>query len=107
MLNDLFTDSRVTKVMHGADLYVQWLQRDFGIHRVSHSAQTPTRGVRILTDYAIMAGIYIVGLFDTGQAARVLECPSYSLAHLLKHYCGVNANKALQQHGVKRMSEQN
>ena len=26
-------------------------------------------------------GLYIVNLFDTGQAARVLEHPSYALAH--------------------------
>jgi len=37
-----------------------------------------------------------VGAFDTGQAARVLEMPSFSLAHLLKAYCGVSANKAYQ-----------
>ena len=70
VLNDLFTNPRVTKVMHGADSDVNWLQRDFGL--------------------------YIVGLFDTGQAARVLEFSSFALAHLLKHYCGVTANKAFQ-----------
>jgi len=71
---------------------VQWLQRDFGL--------------------------YIVNLFDTGQASRVLgtaiptefeakpkcllnssnpiDFPSYSLAFLLKHYCGVIAEKKYQ-----------
>ena len=46
-LNEVFTNPRITKVMHGADAALQWLQRDLGI--------------------------YVVGLFDTGQAARVLE----------------------------------
>ena len=69
-LNGVFTDARVTKVMHGADSDINWLQRDFGL--------------------------YVVGLFDTGQAARVLEMQSFALAHLLKHYCGVTANKAFQ-----------
>ena len=41
-LNEVFTNPRITKVMHGADAALQWLQRDLGI--------------------------YVVGLFDTGQA---------------------------------------
>lgn len=57
-LNEVLTNPRITKVMHGADREVAWLQRDFGL--------------------------YLVGLFDTGQAARVLEFPSYALAPLLK-----------------------
>ena len=58
------------QVMHGADSDIVWLQRDLGL--------------------------YVVGLFDTGQAARVLDLQSFALAHLLKHYCGVTANKAFQ-----------
>ena len=53
--------------MHGADSDVLWLQRDFGL--------------------------YVVALFDTGQAARVLQFSSYSLAYLLERYAGVAANK--------------
>ena len=34
-------------------------------------------------------GLYVVNLFDTGQAARVLSLPSAGLAFLLDHYCGV------------------
>ena len=34
-------------------------------------------------------GLYLVNLFDTGQAARVLSLPSAGLAFLLDHYCGV------------------
>ena len=46
VLNDVLTNPRVTKVMHGADSDVLWLQRDLGL--------------------------YLVGVFDTGQAARRL-----------------------------------
>jgi len=53
--------------MHGADWDVQWLQRDFGI--------------------------YVVNLFDTGQASRVLNLPRYSLSFLLQYCCNVQADK--------------
>lgn len=52
--------------MHGADRDILWLQRDFGV--------------------------YVVNMFDTGQAARVLDMPSFALAFLLKHYCRYNAS---------------
>ena len=65
-----FADPNKLKVFHGADMDVQWLQRDFGI--------------------------YVVGMFDTGQAARVLDLPSKGLAYLLSHYCGVSADKRFQ-----------
>ena len=70
MLNGAFTDPRITKVVHGAESDVAWLQRDFGL--------------------------YLVGAFDTGQAARLLQLPAFSLAHLLKRICGVEADKAHQ-----------
>ena len=70
LLNNVFTDPKTTKVLHGADSDIVWLQRDFGL--------------------------YIVNLFDTGQAARVLEYPSFGLAYLLKHFSGVNADKKYQ-----------
>jgi exosome complex exonuclease RRP6 len=69
-LNDAFTNPRITKVMHQADSAVQWLQRDFGL--------------------------YLVSLFDTHQAARVLEMQSYALAHLVKHTCGVDIEKSVR-----------
>ena len=47
-----------------------WLQRDFGL--------------------------YVVNMFDTGQAARVLNYGKYSLAYLLKKFCDVTANKQFQ-----------
>lgn len=58
------------QVFHGADMDIQWLQRDFGI--------------------------YVVNMFDTGQAARVLNMPRFSLAYLLHHYCNVEADKQYQ-----------
>lgn len=69
-LGKVFADENILKVMHGADNDVQWLQKDFGM--------------------------FIACLFDTGQAARVLELPSKGLAYLLHHYCGVKANKKFQ-----------
>jgi exosome complex exonuclease RRP6 len=54
---------QVLKVLHGADSDIVWLQRDFDIH--------------------------IANLFDTGQAARVLQYPSAGLAYLLSRFCSV------------------
>ena len=58
------------QVLHGADWDVLWLQRDFGL--------------------------YIVNMFDTGQASRVLNLPKYSLAFLLQYCCSVQADKQFQ-----------
>lgn len=43
----ILTDPSIVKVLHGADYDVEWLQKDFSL--------------------------YIVNMFDTGQAARVLQ----------------------------------
>ncbi|KCV70904.1 hypothetical protein, variant [Fonticula alba] len=69
-LGDIFADPSVVKVLHGADSDIVWLERDFGL--------------------------YIVNLFDTGQAARVLQLPHFSLAHLLSSVVGVSADKRYQ-----------
>lgn len=69
-LAGVLADPSVVKVLHGADHDVLWLQRDFSL--------------------------YVVNLFDTGQAARVLSHRSAGLAHLLDHYCGVSADKRYQ-----------
>ncbi len=45
----VFADPKIVKVMHGADHDILWLQRDFSV--------------------------YVVNMFDTGQAARVLNLP--------------------------------
>ena len=70
LLNEVFSDSSKLKVLHGADQDIMWLQKDLGL--------------------------YIVNMFDTGQAARVLEYPSFSLAYLLEFFCGVKADKKYQ-----------
>jgi exosome complex exonuclease RRP6 len=36
--------------------------------------------------------LYVVNMFDTGQAARVLSLPSCGLAYLLEFYCGVKVS---------------
>eukprot|EP00850_Spirogloea_muscicola_P010843 SM000065S20192 [mRNA] locus=s65:263503:269381:- [translate_table: standard] len=69
-LGPIFADPAVLKVLHGADRDVMWLQRDFGI--------------------------YILNLFDTGQASRVLQRDGHGLASLLSEYCGVQADKRYQ-----------
>ena len=65
-----FENEEKLKVFHGANSDMIWLQRDFGI--------------------------YVVNMFDTGQAARILELPSFGLAYLLKQYCGIKAEKKYQ-----------
>ena len=65
-----FTDPAITKVFHGADMDMRWLERDFGL--------------------------YIVNLFDTGQAARVLQLPSFALSYLLERFCGQTPDKKFQ-----------
>ncbi|CAK1588540.1 unnamed protein product [Parnassius mnemosyne] len=69
-LNLSFTDPKKVKVFHGAEMDVLWLQRDFGV--------------------------YIVGLFDTHQAAKVLKISGLSLKSLLMRYCQVDADKRYQ-----------
>lgn len=54
-------------MFHGAEWDVLWLQRDFGV--------------------------YIVGLFDTHQAAKALKTNGLSFKYLLLKYCGVNVDK--------------
>lgn len=71
LANNVFGNPSIVKVMHGADSDVKWLQRDFGI--------------------------YIVNLFDTGMASRVLRKPSKSLAYLLKKYAGVKDIDTMKQ----------
>ena len=70
VLNSSFTDPNIIKVFHGPESDIQWLQRDFGI--------------------------YVVNLFDTFQASKLLEMPGNSLAYLLSFYCNVTADKKYQ-----------
>ncbi|KAG0229131.1 ribonuclease H-like domain-containing protein [Mortierella sp. GBAus27b] len=70
LLNQSFTDPNIVKVLHGAEYDIIWLQRDFGV--------------------------YIVNMFDTYHASKLLELGSYSLAHLLKYYADFEADKRYQ-----------
>ncbi|QSL64779.1 hypothetical protein MERGE_002081 [Pneumocystis wakefieldiae] len=70
ILNEVFTDSNIIKVFHGASMDIIWLQRDFGL--------------------------YIVGLFDTYHATKILEFEGHSLAFLLKKYVNFNTDKRYQ-----------
>uniref|UniRef100_A0A6I8N230 Exosome complex component 10 n=1 Tax=Ornithorhynchus anatinus TaxID=9258 RepID=A0A6I8N230_ORNAN len=70
ILNESFTDPSIVKVFHGADSDIEWLQKDFGL--------------------------YVVNMFDTHQAARLLNLGRHSLDYLLKHYCNVEADKQYQ-----------
>lgn len=69
-LNQVFCDPKKLKVLHGAEMDILWLQRDLGL--------------------------YVVNMFDTGRAARLLQLPRFSLAHLLKRYCDIDADKQYQ-----------
>ncbi|XP_068094867.1 exosome complex component 10 isoform X2 [Hyperolius riggenbachi] len=70
ILNECFTDPNIVKVLHGADSDIEWLQKDFGL--------------------------YVVNMFDTHQASRLLNLERNSLDHLLKHYCKVESDKKFQ-----------
>ena len=69
-LGPILANPNIVKVMHGADSDIPWLQRDFGC--------------------------YVLNLFDTGRASRLLKFPSAGLAYLLRKYAGVEADKTHQ-----------
>ncbi|KAI1756172.1 ribonuclease H-like domain-containing protein [Xylaria castorea] len=70
VLNEVFADPSIIKVLHGAYMDIVWLQRD--------------------------CGLYIVGLFDTFEAACALQYPGRSLAYLLKRFVDFDADKKYQ-----------
>ncbi|KAI1339740.1 ribonuclease H-like domain-containing protein [Xylariaceae sp. FL0016] len=70
VLNEVFADPKIIKVLHGAYMDILWLQRD--------------------------CGLYIVGLFDTYEAAVALGYPTRSLAYLLKRFVDFDADKKYQ-----------
>ncbi|BAO42352.1 exosome complex exonuclease RRP6 [Kluyveromyces marxianus DMKU3-1042] len=70
VLNEIFTDPGVVKVLHGAFMDIIWLQRDLGL--------------------------YIVGLFDTYHASRLLGFPKHSLAYLLERFANFKTSKKYQ-----------
>ncbi len=64
------TSADVWQVLHGADSDVVWLQQDFNL--------------------------YLVNLFDTFHASKVLEFPRHGLATLLEMYCDFSPDKRYQ-----------
>ncbi|KAF3199871.1 exosome nuclease subunit [Orbilia oligospora] len=70
VLNEVFANPGIVKVFHGAFMDIIWLQRDLNI--------------------------YVVGLFDTYDAARSLGFTGHSLAFLLKKYINFDADKSYQ-----------
>ncbi|KAI1789123.1 hypothetical protein LXA43DRAFT_1096686 [Ganoderma leucocontextum] len=67
-LNEVFTDPNI--VLHGAESDIIWLQQDFNL--------------------------YIVNIFDTYHASKVLDFPRHGLAALLEMYCDFTADKRYQ-----------
>ncbi|KAH3675521.1 hypothetical protein WICMUC_002610 [Wickerhamomyces mucosus] len=70
ILNEVFADSKITKVFHGAFMDIIWLQRDLGI--------------------------YVVSLFDTYHASKKLGFPKHSLAYLLERFAHFKTSKKYQ-----------
>ncbi|EXJ67153.1 uncharacterized protein A1O5_09800 [Cladophialophora psammophila CBS 110553] len=70
MLNQVFADPKILKVLHGSNMDIIWLQRDLGL--------------------------YIVGLFDTYHAACALQFQGKGLKHLLLQFANVHAQKQYQ-----------
>ncbi|CAG9328789.1 unnamed protein product [Blepharisma stoltei] len=66
----VFTNPAIIKVLHGADSDIPWMQKDFKL--------------------------YIVNMFDTGQAARILMYARFGLAYLLETICSVKTDKSYQ-----------
>ena len=69
-LNRIFADAKVLKVFHGAESDIAWLQRDFDT--------------------------FVVNMFDSYHAAKILNLPRMSLAYLLEQFCGVELDKKYQ-----------
>ncbi|QRW06491.1 3'-5' exonuclease [Ceratobasidium sp. AG-Ba] len=69
-LNRVLRDPRIVKVLHGAESDIIWLQRDFGL--------------------------YVVGLFDTYHASKILGFPKHGLAALLARYTDFIPDKQYQ-----------
>ncbi|XP_050309849.1 exosome component 10-like isoform X2 [Anthonomus grandis grandis] len=70
VLNEVFTKPSITKIFHGADSDIPWLQRDLSL--------------------------YVVNMFDTHQAAKQLGYSGLSLAYLMRRFCSFTPNKQFQ-----------
>ncbi|KII90883.1 hypothetical protein PLICRDRAFT_39491 [Plicaturopsis crispa FD-325 SS-3] len=69
-LNEIFTNPEIVKVFHGAESDIVWLQQNFNL--------------------------FIVNLFDTFHASKILEFPRHGLANLLEMYCDFTPDKRYQ-----------
>jgi exosome complex exonuclease RRP6 len=70
MLNEVFADPKILKVLHGSTMDIIWLQRDLGL--------------------------YVVGMFDTFHAASALGFQKRSLKFLLSKFVNFEADKRYQ-----------
>lgn len=70
ILNEVFADPNILKVLHGSTMDIIWLQRDLGL--------------------------YVVGMFDTFHAASALGYPKRSLKYLLNKFVNFEADKRYQ-----------
>ncbi|KAJ8954382.1 hypothetical protein NQ318_011055 [Aromia moschata] len=70
MLNEVFTKPSIVKIFHGADMDIQWLQKDLSL--------------------------YVVNMFDTYHAAKQLGYTGLSLAFLMQKFCNFMPNKQFQ-----------
>ncbi|PWY87885.1 exosome complex exonuclease Rrp6 [Aspergillus sclerotioniger CBS 115572] len=70
VLNEVFADPNILKVLHGSSMDIIWLQRDLGL--------------------------YVVGMFDTYHAACALNYPKRSLKFLLQKFVNFEADKRYQ-----------
>jgi len=70
VLNEVFTDPKILKVLHGSTMDIIWLQRDLGL--------------------------YVVGMFDTFHAASALGFQKRSLKFLLNKFVNFEADKRYQ-----------
>lgn len=69
-LNEIFTSPSILKIFHGADYDIIWLQRDLGL--------------------------YVVNMFDTGLAAKLLNYSHISLSYLVTKFCDFQLDKRFQ-----------
>ncbi|KIX07628.1 uncharacterized protein Z518_02281 [Rhinocladiella mackenziei CBS 650.93] len=70
ILNEVFADPKILKVLHGSNMDIIWLQRDLGL--------------------------YVVGLFDTFHASCALQIQGKGLKHLLHRFANFEAQKQYQ-----------
>ncbi|KAG0704825.1 ribonuclease H-like domain-containing protein [Suillus ampliporus] len=70
VLGEIFADPEIVKVFHGAESDIVWLQQDFNI--------------------------FVVGLFDTYHASKVLDFQKHGLANLLETFCDFIPDKRYQ-----------